>query len=146
MSLPALNADGDLPAGVYPATIDEVLARFGQGSAQRRKVAGLLHHVFALAKSTGHLDRLVVFGSFVTAKDEPNDVDVILVMRDSFVPKGCSPEVAPLFDHQSAQQILGASVFWIRPGLLILDTMEAFVEKWQVKRDGGKRGIVEIRQ
>jgi len=146
MSLPALNADGELPAGVYPATIDEVLARFAHGSTQRRRMGGLLQHVYALAKSTGQLDRLVVFGSFITTKADPKDVDVILVMQDSFLPKNCTPETAPLFEHESAQQILGASVFWIRPGLLILDTMEAFVRQWQVKRDGGNRGIVEIRQ
>jgi hypothetical protein len=32
---------------------------------------------------TGKVARFVVFGSFVTAKDEPNDVDVILLVEDS---------------------------------------------------------------
>jgi len=30
------------------------------------------------------LARFVVFRSFVTAKDEPNDVDIVLLMEDAF--------------------------------------------------------------
>jgi hypothetical protein len=38
----------------------------------------------------------------------------------------------------------GASVFWIQPSVLIGDSLDAFVAHWQVKRDGSKRGIVEV--
>src|SRR4051812_29622201 len=84
VALPAFNQVGDLPPGVHRATLAEVLQRFGGGSVQRRAVAGRLKHVYQLAVSTGQLARFVVFGSFVTAKDEPNDVDIILLMEDSF--------------------------------------------------------------
>jgi hypothetical protein len=53
-------------------------------------------------------------------------------------------ESAGLFDHPLAHARDGASIFWIRPALLIADTLEDFVGYWQVKRDGDKRGIVEI--
>lgn len=42
--------------------------------------------MYALAKASGHLARFIVFGSFVTAKPAPNDVDIFLLMSDSF---GC---------------------------------------------------------
>jgi hypothetical protein len=35
-------------------------------------------------------------------------------------------------------------VFWIRPSLLIGDSLDQFVKSWQRKRDGSRRGIVEI--
>jgi hypothetical protein len=144
MSLPDFNAEGDLPPAVYRATIEEVIARFGSETKQRQQVATRLSRVWELAIRTGHLERLVVFGSFVTAKPAPNDVDVILVMNDGFCMEQCNDESALVFDHVRAQNALGASIFWIRPGLLINDTLEAFIQRWQRKREGGQRGIVEV--
>ena len=101
-------------------------------------------HVVDLARRTGQLQRLVVFGSYITAKPEPNDVDLILVMTDSFRLEECLPESRGLFDHPVAQARYCASIFWIRPSLLIADTLEEFIAFWQVKRNGEKRGIIEI--
>lgn len=144
MDLPNFNAEGDLPAGVYRATMKEVLARFGVGSVERKKTGATLQRIFDLAKSASDFDRLVIFGSFVTAKPRPNDVDVMLVMRDAFQLENCPADLLPLFDHSRAEQEFGASVFWIRPGLLIVDTVDQFIQRWQLKREGGQRGIVEV--
>ncbi len=143
MALPAFNEEGDLPLGVYPASLREVLERFAVGSAQRIAVGLRLERIHAAARATGHLRRFVVFGSFVTAKEEPNDVDVFLIMEDSFDPAVQPREAQPLFDHTAAQAQFGASVFWFRR-LGCLGGEQAAVEYWQVKRGGGSRGIIEV--
>jgi hypothetical protein len=102
-----------------------------------------LERIYRLAGSTGHLARLIVFGSFITAKIEPNDVDIFLLMDDSFDVRQVSPEASLVFDHAAAQNLLGASVFWIRRAAA-LGGEEATIAHWQLKRDGGKRGIVEV--
>ena len=33
---------------------------------------------------------------------------------------------------------------WVRPSMLIGATVEQFIEYWQVKRGGDKRGIVDV--
>ena len=71
---PGFDANGDLPPGIHPATLAEVVAKFGSGTSQRRSVARRLEHIYALAKASEHLARFIVFGSFVTAKPAPNDV------------------------------------------------------------------------
>ena len=71
MPLPNLNHEGELPEGIHPATIDEVVA-------------------------------------------------------------------------QQAATEFGASVFWIRPSLLFLEPLDEFIAGWQVKRDGTRRGIIEV--
>jgi hypothetical protein len=38
-----------------------------------------LERIYNIAWATGHLARCVVFGSFVTAKLVPNDVDIFLL-------------------------------------------------------------------
>jgi len=144
MSLPDFNAKGDLPPGVYRATMEDVVSRFGSGSPERGRATKTLQRILELARATTNLDRMIVFGSFVTSKLQPNDVDVILVMRDEFRLETCPEAAKLLFDHATAEQNLGASVFWIRPGLLIADTLDQFIQRWQLKRDGGQRGIVEV--
>ncbi|MGD9636592.1 MAG: hypothetical protein AB7G28_07280 [Pirellulales bacterium] len=143
MSIPELTDSGDLPVGVHSAPLDEVLTRFGAGHPQRIAVGERLKRVYQLAASTGHLARFVVFGSFITDKPEPNDVDAVLVMDDTFDSGSLHGETALLFDHSAANTHFGASVFWLRQ-MAALGGEQAMVEYWQVKRGGGRRGIVEI--
>ena len=102
-----------------------------------------MERTYRLALSTGHLFCFVVFGSFITAKEEPNDVDVFMLMEDSFYLNEYTGEIRLLCsDHAGAQARFGASVFWMRR-LAALGEEKA-IEDWQVKRDGAQRGIVEI--
>ena len=110
---------------------------------QRVTVAQRLGRTYALAASTACPVRFIVFGSFVTAKREPNDVDVFLLMDDAFGVSRVTGEARLLFDHAAAQAHFGASVFWLRR-LAALGGEQATVEHWQIRRDGGLRGIVDI--
>lgn len=143
MRIPELTDTGDLPVGVHPASLPEVLFRFGTGSRRRRLLAIRLERVYRIAAETGCLARFVVFGSFVTRKTEPNDVDVFLIMDDNFDAVELDGESAILFDHTSAQTTFGCSVFWVRR-LAALGGEEAAIADWQIKRDGTERGIMEI--
>jgi hypothetical protein len=84
MPLPPFDDKGELPGGVYHATIDEVIARLGSGTSQRRAVTARLLRIYTLAKATGHLEHLLIFGSYVTDSPNPKDVDIVLIMRDDF--------------------------------------------------------------
>ena len=146
MALPNLNDAGELPIGIHQATIDEVIAQFGSGTLQREVVTARLQRIYQIAKDTGNLQQLIIFGSYITEKSEPNDIDTVIVFSDDFDLTVCSEEVKTLLDHQQAENEFGASIFWIRPSLLLLETLDEFVESWQVKRDGTRRGIIEVRQ
>jgi hypothetical protein len=143
MALPPFTEEGDLPPGVHRATLREVLERFGQGSVQRRAVADRLKRVYQLVTSTGQLARFVAFGSFVTAKEDPNDVDIVLLMEDAFDLASVTGEAALPFQHMEAEAHFGASVFWTRRTGAV-GGEQAMIEYWQVRREGGRRGIVEI--
>jgi hypothetical protein len=80
---PEFNEWGDLPLGVHSATLAEVVDCFAK-TPRRAVAARRLERIYKLALSTGHLGRVIVFGSFITAKTEPNDVDIFLLMDDSF--------------------------------------------------------------
>jgi hypothetical protein len=141
--LPGFNRNGDLPPGVHLATITEIVARFGAGTPAREAVTARLLRIYDLVRATGKLERFLVFGSYVTDKPAPNDVDIVLIMQSDFSVMACDAATGQLFDHQQASSI-GASIFWIRPSHLLLETLDEFVEHWQIKRDQTRRGIVEV--
>ncbi len=70
---------------------------------------------------------------------------VILVMAADFRLEDASRESRTLFSHPDAEARYGASVFWVRDGMLSVKLMRDFLETWQTKRDGTERGIVEIK-
>jgi hypothetical protein len=140
---PAFDSNGDLPVGIYRATLTEVLEHFGTGTLQRRLVGQRLERIYTLAVGTGQVLRFVVFGSFVTAKPNPGDVDIFLIMEDTFDAHQVRGEAAIIFDHLAVQNVEGASVFWIRRLAAIGGEHEA-LEHWQTKRDQTRRGIVEV--
>jgi hypothetical protein len=144
MALPAFNEHGDMPVGVHPATIDEICARFTGATAERQAATKNLRRICDLARSTRKLQRFIVFGSYITAKPAPNDVDVVLLMCDDFLWEACAGDVHALFDHQLAPEKFGASIFWTRPGAILGESIENFIAGWQVKRDRTRRGIVEV--
>ena len=52
-------------------------------------------------------------------------------------------EARLIFDHAAAQAHFGANVFWLRGPAALPDEEEA-IASWQLKRDGARRGIVEV--
>jgi hypothetical protein len=72
-------------------------------------VAERLSRIYELASSTKQLARFVVFGSFVTSKPQPNDVDVVLLMEREFKLASLTGETALLFQHLEANVLFGAA-------------------------------------
>ena len=122
----------------------EVLARFGAHTPRRKEVSNRLLKVFDIAKSTGKLQRFIIYGSYVTGEPNPRDVDIILILQDDFMVESCDDPRQAVFDHARAENDIGVSVFWVRPALIFLQTVDEFIEGWQIKRDKTRRGIVEV--
>ncbi|MBM3226259.1 MAG: hypothetical protein FJZ47_21045 [Candidatus Tectomicrobia bacterium] len=83
-AIPAFDATGNLPAGIYCATLDAIQDRFCTGEV-RAHWGQVLREVVALAQSTGGVEAMYIFGSFVTAKAAPADLDLFVVMTADFV-------------------------------------------------------------
>ncbi len=142
--LPPFTDAGDLPPGIHAAGWREIEERFGTGSDGRARGFARLRHVHELTSRTGKLVRFLVFGSFVSAAANPRDVDVALVMAADFKLEDAARESCTVFSHPDAEARFGASVFWVREGMVPADLMQEFLETWQTKRDGTKRGILEV--
>lgn len=142
--IPEFNIDGNLPKGIYTADEDEFLNRFRTGSARRKWLGERLWELFVLVKLTGKLERVFVWGSFVSNKESPNDVDLLLIMSDDFqienVPESCKI----LFDYAGARVKFRADVFWSKSSIGE-EILQLWLDTYQTTKDFKCRGIVEVK-
>ncbi len=141
--LPAFNQDGNLPEGLHQANEQEVLARFATSSVRRQWLGEQLRHLLNAATTTGCLHRVILWGSFVTSKESPNDIDVLLIMDEAFDSEQVLGDTKLLFDYTQAKIRFTADVFWTKAS--IDQTMLAlWLDTYQIGRDFKRRGIVEV--
>lgn len=81
--IPAFRRDGYLPEGLHLASEAEVTFRFGSATPRRRRLILRLRHWVSLAREVG-VRRLLIDGSFVTAKPEPGDIDAVVLLPVDF--------------------------------------------------------------
>jgi hypothetical protein len=83
MPIPEMDETGFLPEGVHEATLDEVRERFGrfQRTVRRPALFAKLSLFLAEVRACDLVEAVILDGSFVTAKDEPSDIDLILILR-----------------------------------------------------------------
>jgi hypothetical protein len=143
MPIPDFESNGDLPVGLHQATLDEVLTRFGVGTVQRQAVTKRLIRIYNLAKATAQLRRFVIYGSYITDKPNPGDVDIFLVMQEGFDPETLGDDSKLLFEHGEVHDKLGASIFWVTLGNSFA-SIDFLITGWQTKRDKTRRGIIEV--
>ncbi len=82
-AIPPFRADGYLPDGLYLASEGEVTFRFGASTPRRRRLALRLRRWIELGRQVG-AHRLLVDGSYVTARAEPHDVDAVILLPEDF--------------------------------------------------------------
>jgi hypothetical protein len=102
--IPSLQ-DGVLPEGIHECTIDEVAQTFGQfrRTDQRPRLTEKLRQYAQDAGKSGIAIAIVIDGSYVTAKEVPGDIDLLLVLKQDF---DFSEELRPIeYNIQSKRMV-----------------------------------------
>jgi hypothetical protein len=141
--LPAFNSDGDLPTGVHNASWKELRSRFGVATSRRVWLQGRLEALVAIASNTGKLERVFIWGSFVTAKPAPKDLDILMLMSKDFDVAQLSTPLRIVFNSVQAKLLFEADVFWARASIGE-QTLDLWLQTYQTSRTFRKRGIVEL--
>ncbi len=84
--LPDFDENGFLPEGVWDCSVNELQKRFAvfRRSDQRLKLFAKLEQFLEEVLKTEWIEEIIIDGSFVTDKDEPNDIDIILGLYANF--------------------------------------------------------------
>jgi hypothetical protein len=92
-----------------------------------------------LAGMTGKLRRVFVWGSFVTAKPAPRDLDILLITDENFDVDGITGAAQDIFNSTRAKLLFESDVFWTRASI-----GNVWLDTYQTSRSFRKRGIVEL--
>lgn len=141
MGIPKLGRQGILPEGLHRATLAEVRRAFGGGTARRVELMLALEGAIDRARRAG-VKRVLINGSFVTAKKEPRDVDLVFLVSQSFGArlKGGDPHARWIADRvrERRPKLLDAYV--------AVDEVEwaSWVRLFEGDLWYGKKGLVEV--
>jgi len=131
--LPPFDESGNLPPGIHRCSVEELATRFGKGSPERETEISELLQFIAAAKNAG-VRRLMVNGSFVTAKPAPNDLDLVFLPSPGY--------------FEQEQRLDADELIW--PFLqIIVAADDADFEAWAAHqfgtdRRGRPKGVVEV--
>ncbi len=141
--IPGLTDQGFLPPGVHRTTRDEFKERFVffQQSDRRLRLFEQIENLLDQAVQSGIVERMIIAGSFVTAKPAPNDFDCIIVLDPSIVGRSLRPFEYNLVSRRMARRLFGGDVM---PALDDSPALQQYLEFFQTTRDGQRMGIVEI--
>ena len=118
-------------------------SRFGGSSARRVWLAGRLWSLLELATSTRKVRRVFIWGSFVTAKPAPKDLDILLIMDEDFEVDQVPVPAQAVFDSVRAKLLFESDVFWARASIGP-ELLDLWLDTYQTSRSFQKRGIVEL--
>lgn len=143
MSLPELNENGCLPSGIHDASLDELRERFGETSRRRALLKNLDQYLNELRKWPV-AQAVIVDGSFVTEVEEPNDIDLVLILRDDYdLSRSVSPFEYNLRSRRRVQKIFGLDLFVVRPNSVDYDRFVDFFS--QIRNQPGQtKGLVRV--
>lgn len=145
MPVPPFREDGWLPVGHHAATWEEVAERFGGEPGSRRafltdKLLGLRDALRVL----GVKGTLLLNGSYVSARPEPGDFDVLLIgPPDIQAMKDADPKLALLLDAERAEKEAGYSLFYVPSDSPALDLVSTF---WNLSKESVAKGDVQVEQ
>jgi uncharacterized protein DUF6932 len=143
MSLPQLNENGYLPSGIHDASLDDLSERFGYSSRRQELLANLVRYLAEL-RQWPLAQAVLVDGSFVTDTAEPNDIDLVLVLRDDYdLRRSVSPFEYNLRSRRCVQRTFGLDLFVVRPNSVDYDRFVDFFS--QVRNQPGRpKGLVRV--
>lgn len=125
------------------ANWEELQFRFGASTPRRLWLFGRFQALVELAAATGRLRRVFVWGSFVTAKPVPKDVDLLLIMDEDFEVERAPVPARVVFDSIRSKLLFESDVFWARASIGE-EVLQLWLETYQTTRNFGKRGIVGL--
>ncbi len=96
-----------------------------------------------LAKSTGKLERVIIWGSFVSSTEFPRDLDLLLIMNDDFELDAIPLDVKRIFNYVQGLILFNADIFWTKSSVGE-EAIDLWLETYQITRDFKSRGIVEV--
>jgi hypothetical protein len=103
LPIPQFNKYGLLPTGVHECTMAEIEAHFIY-NVDRKLIWNEFLRYFEQIREYPEILALYFDGSFVTDREQPGDLDLVIEFEDLYHWRKLSREIPDLFDHATIKQ------------------------------------------
>jgi hypothetical protein len=120
--------DGVLPEGIHLCTLEEVKEAFGRflRSDRRPQLTERLTRYIQDARNSGVVSAILIDGSYVTSKEEPGDIDLIVALRPDL---DLTAEMRPLeYNIQSKTMVKKLYGFDVLPAVDGSESYQRFLD------------------
>jgi predicted nucleotidyltransferase len=110
-------------------SLDEFAKQYGVSTPRRQFLFNQARMVISLLRATGQVKRAFVFGSFVSEKPNPNDVDFFVAMAEGFTTSHLKGKIAEVFQNEVCRIRYGVDLFWVTEAIgesRIQDMLDVF--------------------
>lgn len=147
MPIPVLTSSGELPPGIYIATLSEVENKFGKSNKRRQLLMKGLKKVLKIFK-VADVSKVFIDGSFITDKEEPDDIDgcwsSIGVDETKLDPRFWDFEDVEDFEMKRHEIKMEFGIDFFIAEIVEGGSGKPFPEFFQTNRDGEPKGIIQI--
>ncbi|HAT8606298.1 TPA: DUF6932 family protein [Legionella pneumophila] len=140
--IPNLNNNGELPSGEHQATLDEIEERYGLSSVRRKKLIQGLRDAVQNFEESG-VKTLWINGSFITGKNEPNDIDGCWEYHAGVDLNKLDPVFISAAGRDAMKNKYGLDFFIAN--YVEMGSGLPFPKFFQKNRDGDPKGIIVIK-
>jgi hypothetical protein len=123
-------------------TLDEVRERFGSRTERRQELLERFAEWIHVAVATGKLRHVWVYGSFITAKPGPDDLDILALFAADFDPAAQPASIRHWFQLDTLESVYALHLNFlteaVHPGVL-----DALME-WLAGDERGNIHMVEV--
>ena len=145
-----LNEKGFLPPGIHSLTIQEIGSIFGSFQVTERRPR-LFKKLVELVEQIGSYEfirYIIVDGSFVTNKDKPSDIDLIIVVDPEAIERLQTEMINPFeYNALSSRRLRKRypfDVFVVPDGSHAFDKYVQLFSRIKGGNPNGKKGIVRL--
>jgi hypothetical protein len=146
--MPTLNSDGVLDPGFYDMSLSQIGMLFGQFQRTNKR-PDLFRRLIELVEEISSYDfacRLIVDGSFITAKDVPSDIDLIFVVKEGTFPltSMINPYQYNALSSRKLRRKYGFDVFVVNEGSSAYDDYVKFFSRIKEGPGDANKGLVRL--
>ena len=146
MPIPECLHEGILPEEIIDCSIEEIESVFGrfQSSDCRMNLTKKLKAYVDELKKNGIGVELIIDGSYVTNKEEPGDIDLILVLSEGFdYAAAVKPFEYNLLSNRAVKRLYGFDVFTVIKGSELYKSRIDFFQQVRENPDI-RKGLLRI--
>jgi hypothetical protein len=150
MDIPSLDPQGLLPPGIHECSLAQIISTFGRTGVEHRRtfLCGRLEEFLPWVRSVNCFRSLFIDGSFVTDKEEPNDIDMLLELPPASLQMLGHIKNHAVFNKSQVFQRFQIDVFPMAPGFVdLLDWFQGLrVEEAKARglKPNHKKGILKM--